>query len=83
MSRSSVSSVTVLVGDGVVTLRRWGRSEPTMANILGMEKDAEGIPQRIWLDRLVHTTAESSFTGWDVSGAISTLLTRQPEPASA
>jgi hypothetical protein len=69
-------SVYVAVGEGMVTLKRYGRSRVVVAGVLGEDKDAEGVTQRIYLDRLVHKPYETKFIGWRVSGAVSTILTR-------
>ena len=76
MSVRPESRVTVTVGDGVVTLRRDGQSSPITANILGMDRDSEGNPVRIWLDRIVHRSKPSSYIGWSVSGAVASVLVR-------
>ena len=76
MSRSEDRSVTVTVGEGVVTLRRSGKSSPMTATILGMNMDADGQPVKIWLDRIVHLPNENSFIDWGVHGAVSSILTR-------
>ena len=76
MSRTPDRSVSVTVGEGVVTLRRSGQSSPITANILGMDTDQEGNPTCIWLDRIVHQTGERHFTEWDVHGAVSSVLVR-------
>lgn len=76
MSRSPDRSVTVTIGEGVVTLRRTGQSSPITANILGMDCDNSGAPTRVWLDRLVHQAGEHGFSDWSVHGAISSVLVR-------
>ncbi len=68
--------VTVSLGDGAAVVRRTGRSQPVVANILGQETDARGEIVRVWLDRLVHGPMESNFVGWTVGGAVVTELTR-------
>lgn len=68
--------VNVQEGDGLVTLYRKGSYSPCVAGVLG-ETVTETGKRRLWLDRLVHLSHEKAFTGWDVSGAISTVLTQQ------
>ncbi|WP_184144263.1 hypothetical protein, partial [Paraburkholderia atlantica] len=64
----------VLVGDGVVTLKREGTRRAVVANVLGrIERD--GI-ELLCLDRLVHEAHEKTFVGWNVSGAVTTMLSR-------
>lgn len=75
--RPTESSVSVTLGDGVITLRRSGQSTPITANILGMDLDSEGKPARIWLDRIVHMGKPSNFIGWSVSGAVASVLVRR------
>lgn len=72
MSRDSVPTIVLTESDAVVW--RTGRSSPTLARVLGREH-SNGV-ETVWLDRLVHHASESSFEGWDVSGAISTVLSR-------
>lgn len=67
-------SVTVSIGDGVVTIKRDGSSTATVAGVLGkVMKDGAEV---ICLDRLVHQPYETEFVGWMVSGAVTTLLSR-------
>lgn len=68
--------VAVAFGDGVVTIKKTGISSPIIAGILGTENDASGVPVRVWLDRLVHGPLETWEGTWQVSGAVSSILTR-------
>jgi len=70
-------TVTVTLGDGLAVIRRKGITVCVVAEVLGCERDAEGAPTVIYLDRLVHRIGETSFGDWDVSGAISTVLRRR------
>lgn len=67
-----VQEANVHVGDGVVVIRRKGSSAPAIANILGSE-EREGRT-RLYLDRLVHKHYEKELGGYEVSGAISSIL---------
>ncbi|KUY85963.1 hypothetical protein WS48_17935 [Burkholderia sp. RF7-non_BP1] len=67
-------SVSVSIGDGVVTIKRDGSSTATVAGVLG--KVTKGDAEVICLDRLVHQPYETEFVGWKVSGAVTTLLSR-------
>lgn len=69
--------VNVTLGEGVVVLNRSGQSRPVVATVLGVEKDDQGEVKTLWLDRLVHRTHEFAFEGWEVSGAVSSVLRRQ------
>lgn len=66
---------SVTLGDGLVVVRRKGVSHVTCAQVLGSELTPDGR-ERLYLDRLVHRPFEEHFEGWEVSGAISTILTR-------
>jgi hypothetical protein len=66
----------VLMGDGICTVRSTKRSNPIVANILGVDRNASGEISVIYLDRLVHETYVQLMGGWIPSGAISTILTR-------
>ena len=61
-----------VIGEGVATIRRG--SSFTVANILGIKSGADGTPETVWLDRLVHAPAESEFVDWGVSGAVVSVL---------
>lgn len=66
-------------GSSHVTLRRGMRSVAAVACILGREVyEALGV-ERVWLDRRIHRIDENGtdWDGWRVSGAVSTVLTRQ------
>ena len=67
--------VQVTLGESTATLKSDGRSSVVVANVLGTELDSEGRPCKVWLDRLVHRYG-MEFSGWEASGAISTVLTR-------
>ncbi|CAG4913867.1 hypothetical protein [Paraburkholderia gardini] len=68
------SNVTVTVGEGVVTVKREGTRKAVVARVLG-QVERDGI-ELLCLDRLVHDSHESSFVGWQVSGAVTTILSR-------
>ncbi|TFE36948.1 hypothetical protein E2553_45820 [Paraburkholderia dipogonis] len=68
------SKVSVLVGDGVVTVKREGSNRALQANILGTV-EADGV-QVLCLDRLVHASHEQQFGEWTLAGAVTTLLSR-------
>ncbi|WP_029050166.1 hypothetical protein [Cupriavidus sp. amp6] len=69
---------TVTLGEGVATIKRRGTRGTIVANVLGTV-EAEGV-QVICLDRLVHGIFESEMGGWQVSGAVTTLLARPIGP---
>lgn len=76
MRSMSKIEVSVTLGEGTVVIRRSGYSHPEIARILGVERNKNGEITTAWLDKLVHRIGESEFTGWNVSGAISTVLHR-------
>jgi RNase P/RNase MRP subunit POP5 len=67
-------NVTVVVGEGVVTVKREGSNRALLANILGTV-EADGI-EVLCLDRLVHDSHEKQFGEWTLAGAVTTLLSR-------
>jgi hypothetical protein len=69
-----LSRHTVLVGVGVVTVKREGSNRSLQANILGTV-EADGV-EVLCLDRLVHASHEHQFGEWTLSGAVTTLLSR-------
>lgn len=74
------TNVSVVVGEGVVTVKREGSNRAVLANILGTV-EADGI-EVLCLDRLVHESHESQFGEWSLAGAITTLLSRPREVAA-
>ncbi|OUL80399.1 hypothetical protein [Paraburkholderia hospita] len=68
------SKVSVLVGEGVVTVKREGSNRAVLANILGTV-EVDGV-EVLCLDRLVHSAHEQQFGEWALSGAVTTLLSR-------
>lgn len=68
----------VSVGDGVVTVKRQGTRKLVLAKILGTLQ-ADGL-EMLCLDRLVHGITESEMDGWQVSGAVTTVLARPLGP---
>jgi hypothetical protein len=68
------SKVSVLVGDGVVTVKREGSNRALQANILG-KVETDGV-EVLCLDRLVHSSHEQEFGEWTLAGAVTTLLSR-------
>ncbi|MGF6265382.1 hypothetical protein OKW49_006375 [Paraburkholderia youngii] len=68
------AKVSVLVGEGVVTVKREGSNRALQANILGTV-EADGV-ELLCLDRLVHASHEQQFGEWTLSGAVTTLLSR-------
>ena len=75
------SKVSVLVGDGVVTVKREGSNRALQANILGTI-EADGA-QVLCLDRLVHASHEQQFGEWALAGAVTTLLSLPLKVADA
>jgi hypothetical protein len=68
------SKVSVLMGDGVVTVKREGSNRALQANILG-KVETDGV-EVLCLDRLVHASHEHEFGEWTLAGAVTTLLSR-------
>ena len=77
MRDSKISPATITFGDDSVVVRRQGKSQVIVANILGAQTEPHS--KSVWLDRLVHQPKESLFMEgdkvWTVTGAISTVLT--------
>ncbi|AZG17091.1 MULTISPECIES: hypothetical protein [Cupriavidus] len=72
---------TVTLGDGLATIKRRGTRGTSVAKILGTV-EADGI-EVFCLDRLVHGIFETEMDGWQVSGAVTTLLARAAGPFPA
>ena len=74
------AKVSVLVGEGVVTVKREGSNRALQANILGTV-EADGV-EVLCLDRLVHASHEQQFGEWTLAGAVTTLLSRSLPPVT-
>ncbi|MGH0003602.1 hypothetical protein ACQU0X_26295 [Pseudovibrio ascidiaceicola] len=66
----------------IVTIRKSSRSTPIIGDVLGIERTADGSPCRVFLRNKIHRDEETNYKGWAMSGAISTVLTKQQEPQS-
>jgi hypothetical protein len=75
----SASEAEVLIAEDVVVVRRKGNSVSAVANILGVEPSDCGR-RVIYLDRLIHQPFEGKLGSYEVSGAISTIITVMPAP---
>lgn len=69
------SDAKVVVGDGVVTVKWPGASSAIVANILGTTDD--GKSSSIFLDRLIHDIHEKQLGEYMVTGAVSSILTKE------
>lgn len=71
-------TITVTVGDGLVTVKRKGTRAVAVAYVLGsVLRDGFEV---ICLDRLVHQFHESGLGAWRVGGAVTTMLYRPVGP---
>jgi len=75
MQARSTEDVTVLVGDDEVAVSRRRAGHSVVAKVLGREH-SPGV-ERLYLDSLVHRPGEDCLGVWEVTGAISTVLTRR------
>ena len=64
----------VRIGDGVVSIKRKGSSAIVQAKVVATEPAKDGNPTRVWLDRLVHATHETSIGQHRVTGAFVTEM---------
>ena len=71
-----IDQADIIFGEGVVVIKRRGVTQPSIAVVLGAESDLAKRTSRVWLDRMVHTIRDNTLGGWQVSGAISTILTK-------
>jgi hypothetical protein len=74
------SNVFVVVGEGVVTVKREGSNRAVLANVLGKVR-GDGV-EVLCLDRLVHESHEKQFGEWKLAGAVTTLLSRSLPPVT-
>jgi len=63
-----------LGNDGTVVINKKLSNHPIIAQALGIEYRC-GHPVKIYIDRLIHDETMTTIDGWDVSGAISSILT--------
>lgn len=73
MTPKRTASVTLTQDTAVV--RRRGVSRVSVAGILARE--VQDGTERVYLDRLLHRLDDIELDGWQVSGAISTILERR------
>lgn len=73
MSARYTAKHIVSIGDGVVSLRSPTSSTVILARILGIEFSPLRV---IYLDRKIHDASISAF-GWEMTGAITTILREQ------
>lgn len=83
---ASTVSISVSLGTDptVATIRKSNSSTPIVADVLGVEADKEGVPNKVYLRSKIHGNKDKSVTyeGWEPSGAISTILTRVDKGAA-
>lgn len=72
---------SIAIGEGLATVKRRGTRGTTVAYILGTV-EADGL-EVVCLDRLVHGITESEMDGWQVSGAVTSVLARPIGPIPA
>ena len=72
---------SIAIGEGLATIKRRGTRGTTVAHILGTI-EADGL-EVVCLDRLVHGIFESEMDGWQVSGAVTSVLARPIGPTPA
>ncbi|MFC4519551.1 hypothetical protein [Cupriavidus pinatubonensis] len=72
---------SISIGEGVATIKRRGTRSTTVAHVLGTI-EADGL-EVVCLDRLVHGITESEMDGWQVSGAVTSVLARPIGPMLA
>ena len=80
MPRDTKIDATVSLGDGVAVIRYGKSSQPKVVGVLGIDLGADGKAERVFLDRLIHKPREDEIDGWQVSGAISSILERPATP---
>ena len=73
--RDRIEGELVLCEAGAVLKRKYS-SAAEVIGVLGIDRDAEGRPARVFLDRLIHRPWERELgEAWEISGAISSVLT--------
>jgi hypothetical protein len=79
MSKNTIRvHVNLDLAGTLATVHISGRSNPIVATVLGVERNHTGEAQRIYLNALIHRSDFDSYEGWDISGAVSSILTRIP-----
>jgi hypothetical protein len=67
---------SVSVNDSTVVIRRRGVSLVEVAGVLDLRRDANGNPDRVFLDRRVHGAGTTHIGDWYVVGAFCTVMER-------
>ncbi len=76
---TSTVTISVLMGTdpNVATIRKSTSSTALVVDLLGVETDNQDRPKRLYLRSKIHGKCEEvNYVGWELSGAISTILTR-------
>jgi hypothetical protein len=77
MSDTTINVSVDLSPDAAIATVRLGNSAPAVCRALGVDRDSTGVPAVIYLDRFIHKSVRNRcFSGWQPSGAITTILTR-------
>ncbi|RFA25811.1 hypothetical protein CAI21_18320 [Alkalilimnicola ehrlichii] len=75
MARRNTNDVQVVIGRGVVIVKRPADGERLLAVILQTEGGAER-PTRVRLDRRIHRPGETRLGEWGVAGDSNSVLER-------
>lgn len=74
MERAMIDDAEITISNDLLSLKRKGQSELITASILAVE--VQGGHQVIYVDSLIHETYEVTLAGYQVKGAISTILSK-------
>lgn len=77
---ATLVTISLTIGSDfeTATIRKSNSSTPIVADVLGVERDERGIPNKVYLRSKIHGVSDKSvkYDGWEPSGAISTILSR-------
>lgn len=71
---SNLIDATLTLCEAGAVLSTGSRSQAEVLDVLGVQLDAAGRIERLYLDRLIHTAKKDELPSWTVSGAISSVL---------
>lgn len=56
------------------------QSMPVICEVIGIDKDNQGNPLNVYVrNKINHRENGAGFTGWELSGAVTSIFTKLPE----
>ena len=77
MPKTNISiSIALSKDEKTATVRMGSRRQPIVTGCLGVDRNAQGGLEKVYLDSLIHMSSKHvNYDGFKLNGAISTVLT--------